>query len=134
MLRAVSQPLPVAWDGRKVDWEPWERSTVQICPAPASRCTCGAVAPPFTARGLRHPDEGDLARAAAIPRIGRHTPLLAPRYDLFATRCPGCGETDVWDMISDKHWTLDDSDYGPTGSWEWSGGLLDLLLDESDDA
>lgn len=135
MLQDASHPLPVAWDGRKVDWEPWERSTVQICPTPPrARCACGANASPFTARGLRHPASEDLARAEAIPRIGRRTALVAPRYDLFATRCPACGEVSVWDMVSDQHWVLDEADYGgATGSWEWSGGLLDQLLIDAED-
>lgn len=133
MLRDASHPLPVGWDGCKVEWGAWERRTVQLCPAPEARCTCGSTASPFTARGLRHPAAEDLARAEAIPRVGRRTPLIAPRYDLFATRCPNCGEVTVWDMVSDQHWVLDDSDYGPTGSWAWSGGLLDLPLTDAED-
>jgi len=73
------------------------------------------------------------SRAEAIPRIGRRTALVAPRYDLFATRCPACGEVSVWDMVSDQHWILDEADYAATGSWEWSGGLLDQLLIDPDD-
>lgn len=129
-LQLVSHPLPVAWDGRPVTWDRWQAApVVMICgPAASSRCACGSSSQPWQARGLREPDPADVARAAALPRIGRPIPLVYPVYDLHAFRCQGCGEVQVWDMDADAWWTLDDADYGPTGSWSWSGGLLDALL------
>lgn len=131
-LTLLEAPLPVAWDGRAVRWTRWERSpAVQVCPPPkGDRCGCGSTALPFIARGLRDPDADDVARAAALPRVGRRVELVYPLYDLHAVRCPGCGQVDVWDQAADVWWTLDDADLGPTGSWSWSGGLLDALLDE----
>lgn len=129
-LRLLEAPLPAAWDGRAVAWTPWGRAlVVQICPPPkAERCSCGSTDRPFTSRGLRDPDAEAAAVADALPRIGRRSPLVYPLYDLHAFRCPGCGEVEVWDQATDERWTLDESDYGPTGSWAWSGGLLDALL------
>lgn len=129
-MRLASAPLPVAWDGRAVKWDRWEPPVEAfICPPPKpERCTCGSAASPFTARGLRDPDPERVRVLERVPRIGRRTPLTWPVYDLHAFRCPACGEVTVWDMESDQWWTLDDADYGPTGSWAWSGGLLDDLL------
>jgi hypothetical protein len=137
VLQLVSHPLPVAWDGRRVDWDRWETpDVVQICPPPkGERCVCGSSARPFSARGRRHPSQQAVDAAEGIPRIGRNRsgPLVWSVYDLHAFRCPACGQVDVWDMASDEWWTLDESDYGPRGSNpppEWgAGGLLDLLDD-----
>lgn len=131
-LHLVSHPLPAAWDGRRVDWDRWESSLpVQMCPPPKDeRCACGSSAKPYTARGLRHPTDGDRATADDLPRVGRRTALVWAIYNLHAFRCPDCGQVDVWDMASNEWWTLDESDYGPAGSVpppEWAGGLLDLL-------
>lgn len=129
-VRLASHPLPRAWDGRAVAWDRWEREIPSfICPPPKpERCTCGSLASPYTARGLRDPDPEHVRRLKRLPRIGIRRPLVWPVYDLFATRCPDCGEVSVWDAEADQHWTLDESDYGPTGSWGWAGGLLDALL------
>lgn len=129
-LRDASTPLPVAWDGRAVKWDAWEKpvfSTVRFHPKP-ERCTCGSVNAPFTSRGLRDTDPDRVRALERLPRIGRRTKLAWPVYDLHAFRCPDCGEVTVWDMATDEVWTLDESDLGPTGSWAWSGGLLDALL------
>ena len=122
MLRLVSHPLPVAWDGREVKWSRWDTALdVHIC-GPAGyepRCDCGSKRQPFVASGLRAADEGP----------GRFARRHAAK-DLRAFRCPDCGQVDVWDMDSDEWWTLDESDYGPNGSTpppEWVGGLFDLL-------
>ena len=77
MLQDASHPLPVAWGGRKVDWEPWERSSVLICPTPHARCACGANASPFTARGLRHPASEDLTRRGNVRCDDRDTAGLS---------------------------------------------------------
>lgn len=119
-LRLVSHPLPTAWDGREVKWSRWDSTDrIIICPPPAARCDCGSKRSPFVAVGLRAADSGP----------GRFQRRHALR-DLYACRCPECGQVDVWDMDSDEWWTLDESDYGPEGSTpppEWVGGLFDLL-------
>lgn len=132
-LQLVSHPLPVAWDGRAVAWDRWENpQPMFICPTPKrKRCTCGSEDSPFTARGRRDPSAERIANAESLPRLGKRTPLVWSIYDLRAYRCPACGEVSVWDMEADQFWTLDDSDYGDTGSWAWSGGLLDQLLIDS---
>lgn len=137
-MRAIipQAPLPVAWDGRAVAWDPWEApQPVTICPPPKQeRCSCGSESDPFTSRGRRDPSQERLEAAEHMPRLHtRGRALVWSVYDLFAYRCPDCGEVTVWDMASDRHWTLDESDLGPTGSWAWSGGLLDALLTESTD-
>ncbi len=94
---------------------------------------------------LDGPLRGDLDREV-LTRLSRHTSTNVPgqhtdagpgRYarrhalrDIHAFRCPDCGEVVVWDVDSDEWWTLDESDYGPDGSWppgEWHVGLFDLL-------
>ena len=93
----------------------------------------------MTARGWRQPKAGETVQTVE-QRRGRHgraidlvvTKPAWPVVDLYAFRCPECHEDQVWDMRTDEWWTLDDSDYGPTGSVrpaprEWSGGLFDLL-------
>lgn len=129
-LTIASFPLPVAWDGRAVKWDRWEApQPVFICPPPKDeRCECGSSAKPYTSRGLRDPDPALTARLDRLPRIGRRTALYWPCYDLHAFRCPDCGDVTVWDMESNTMWTLDEADYGVTGSWAWSGGLLDASL------
>lgn len=143
-LELVSHPLPVAWDGRRVRWDRWEDALpVNLCPPPKpDRCMCGSTRSPFTARGMRDPAPGSTMTVTRPKRgrFGRMVPVprqipAYPVYDLTAFRCPACGEVAVWDMESNEHWILDDSDYGPRGSRppsEWSGGLLDLL--QGDDA
>lgn len=121
MLRLVSHPLPVAWDGREVRWSRWSSSDrIHICGTlNPQRCDCGSERRPFTAVGLR-------AAEAGVGRFARRHALR----DIHAFRCPDCGQVDVWDMDTDEWWTLDESDYGPAGSTpppEWSGGLFEFL-------
>ena len=126
-------PLPVAWDGRAVAWDPWEPALpINLCPPQKpERCACGSESEPFTSRGRRDPSPDRIAASEQMPRLHtRGRPLVWSVYDLFACRCPDCGDVSVWDMESGQHWTLDDSDLGPTGSWAWSGGLLNELLTE----
>lgn len=132
-MRAIvpQAPLPAAWDGRGVVWDRWEEPLpVQMCPPPKpERCACGSSRSPFTSRGRREPSQERTDAAEWMPRLHtRGRRLVWSLYDLFAYRCPDCGEVSVWDMASDEHWVLDESDFGATGSWAWSGGLLDALL------
>lgn len=132
-LSNVSHPLPVAWDGRAVTWEPWTVCPVVVCgKLGRERCDCGSVRAPFTSRGLREPAPEHIEAASSIAQIHTRSRLVWPVYSLHAFRCPDCGEVAVFDSESDEHWILGPEDYGPTGSTpppEWTGGLFDLLYD-----
>ena len=118
-LSLASHPLPTAWDGRSVKWDRWESAAEKlfICPPPETEhCECGSTSRPFTSRGLRDPDPKLVQRLERVPRIERRIRLAYPTYSLYAFRCRDCGVVEVWDIESDEWWTLDESDYGPTGS------------------
>lgn len=137
MLELVKHRLPPLWDGVPVTWRPFEPTDATfICPAPkkAERCPCGSSAHPLIAAGLRPRDGVEVVRSTRrLKKSGRvvewqeEVPAW-PVYDLTAFRCPDCGEDVVWDQRTNEWWTLDESDYGPTGSdrpewWTGSGGL-----------
>lgn len=143
-LTLVKSALPVTWDGWRVKWDPFEVLEIRICPPPKKeRCDCGSTRTPLTARGWREPKAGETVESTRrkMGRFGRwvYLPTVVPAWpvvDLFLTRCRDCGVDSVWDMRTDEWWTLGPEDYGPSGSVrpverEWSGGLFDLLEDDS---
>lgn len=114
---SIVHQMPVAWDGTPVTWTPWTpaptlcintglydevgeplgtTSTCDHCHLHTERWTC---------RGTLATRGGNVLR---IPGTGV----------LSATRCGRCGGTSVYSLDTDQAWDLDDSDYGPTGSWE----------------
>jgi predicted RNA-binding Zn-ribbon protein involved in translation (DUF1610 family) len=143
MLTLVKHRLPPLWDGVKVTWRPFKTAdNYHVCPPPkkAERCPCGSTTPPLIASGLRERDGVELVtRPRKLKKSGRVIDVREevpawPVYDLTAFRCPECGQDEVWDQRTDEWWTLDENDYGPTGSdrpyeREWTGGLFDLLPD-----
>lgn len=149
MLTLVKHRLPPSWDGVPVTWRPFEPSDAFfICPPPkkAERCPCGSARPPLIAAGLRNRDgqtelvtrQRKLKKSGRIIDIREEAPAW-PVYDLTAFRCPDCHEDVVWDQRTDEWWTLDETDYGTTGSdrpewWENAGGLFDLLPDAEADS
>jgi len=146
MLTLVKHRLPPVWDGSKVKWEKFESfGNIQICPPPkVEPCECGSVAAKSGAAGARQPEPGAMVKSTKrkMGRWGRwvHVPAMVPAWpvnDLYAFHCPDCRSDDVWDMRTDEWWTLGPEDYGPDGSArpvkrEWSGGLFDLLPDETE--
>lgn len=101
---ADPRPLPVAWDGVPVEWEPFDYTPIHICPPPPPEpCPeCGRIAPRATAIGIRRP-------------VQWHGPLTA-------FRCTHCGHDQVYDENGGTTWDLDPLDYGPDGSWAVDGG------------
>lgn len=126
----LDRPLPVAWDGRPLEWGPWrEGSLVFICDRSKRKnglthptCSaCGSMRPARSAVALRSPIAGDVEPGEQL-RIHRNgKPVYAmepmPAYrDLVAHRCVDCGHDTVYDFRADEAWDLDPSDYGPEGS------------------
>lgn len=109
--------MPVAWDGHPVTWSKWE-------PAPTICINVGLydeVGEPLgttdTCSHCHLHTERWTCRGTVTPsHFGLVTPLRRST-DLIATRCGRCGGTSVYDADTDQAWDLDDSDYGPTGSW-----------------
>lgn len=96
---ATAAALPVAWDGEEIAWGEWSALAAYIC-----------------ARALRKSHTvcekcGYEPRASLVIRGGvgdRHLMLL---------RCAACGADTVVDW-NQAVWDLDESDYGPDGSWD----------------
>ena len=107
-----TRPLPVAWDGKPVTWGDWENHqttfTLHAPPEEWACHRCGGMHGHDTARGV-------IQDASLTPR------------KLWAMRCRTCGHDTIteWDH---KHqwrtWDLDETDYGPDGSWETGQGTL----------
>jgi hypothetical protein len=139
-MELVKYRLPPIWDGWQVKWDAFEDPPAIFCPPRnPERCACGSVTPRQIARGWRQPMPGEMFESTRrkMGRSGRwvYLPTTVPAWpviDLHAFRCVDCGETDVWDQLTDEWWTLGPEDYGPQGSVrptepEWSGGIFDLL-------
>jgi ribosomal protein S27E len=123
------RPLPVSWDARPVDWEPWrEQGRIFICDR--SKRKSGLTIPScsvcgsrrlFSTTGLRHPIAGDTVQGEYLrthrngDRVFAQEPM-PPYRDLFATRCGDCGHDQVYDARSGELWDLGPEDYGLTGS------------------
>lgn len=129
-MLALDRPLPVAWDGRPLEWGPWSVAPLTfICDRSKRKngCThptcsaCGSQRPALVAVALRRPLAGDtepgeyLRRHRNGRRVYAQEPMPAYR-DLHAQRCRDCGHDSVVDMRSGEVWDLDESDYGPEGS------------------
>lgn len=152
-LTLLKHRLPPIWDGNPVKWDPFEVPPIMfICrrssrrgPDDPARCECGSTRVRLVAGGWRQPLPGETMESsrAVQGRFGRtvHVPITIPAKpmrDLTAFRCADCGVDEVWDLRDDEWWTLGPEDYGPEGSArpverEWSGGLLDLLPEGSDE-
>ncbi len=124
-------PLPQRWDGDHYLWDPWQQgvpSSLDIHMAAdndPNRCdACGTEALPHWAFGTRQPSAGEVVEVHRLRRTRRtRREYLITDYErarptrtLYATRCAWCGHTEVYDLTSDEHWILDDTDYGPEGS------------------
>lgn len=130
LLHDLDRPLPVAWDGRPLEWSPWAQSSlVFICDRSKRKnglthptCSaCGSQRPALTSVALRSPLPTDTipGEVLRIHRNGEpvHAQEPAPAYrDLHASRCLDCGHDSVVDIRTGEAWDLDPSDYGPEGS------------------
>lgn len=126
--------LPPLWDGRAVWWQGWQAphpDPVFVCTSSRKLATyccpmCGSQRQPATNRG-------HVARTTATSRerwlqrceAWNHLPMMQrhklPRYpsgvlELVAHRCPDCHSDEVWHIMTDTWWTLDESDYSDAGS------------------
>lgn len=129
MSGPLDRPLPVAWDGRAVEWKSWipvgptficDRSkrknglTIPTCEHCGSVrfLACGGVVEP------RPEDraEGEFLRYGPAGRPIRSMELPAPMLELTAQRCAGCGHDQVYEWATEMTWDLEPEDYGLLGS------------------
>ncbi len=107
-MSAAARRLPVAWDGHPIQWSDFtedptmcrlseDGTTFEAVP-PGLCWHCGVLAEAVTAEGR-----------VRIP----HWP-----YRLVLRRCTRCGHDRVRNPLTGQEWDLDESDYGPSGSWE----------------
>lgn len=118
--------LPPSWDGVRVEWEGWQTGQVFIC-GPGKRAAfnceeCHSSDSPHTNIGIIHPTEPELVDCIKRTASGRtywskEMRVPNPHVRLHAQRCPACGSDVVIDTETDEHWTLDETDYGESGSW-----------------
>lgn len=107
-MTATARRLPVAWDGHPVEWDEFESGPIMcrlneegtgLEALPPDLCwSCGVRAERVTAEGR-----------VVIPNWP---------YRLVLSRCTRCGHDRVRNPLTGKEWDLDESDYGPDGSWE----------------
>lgn len=118
---AVHRRFPVAWDGHTIRWGRPDSPLVELVlshpvPEPCGRCgrTRHLVAGGSYTDGEREfwrDDAGQL-----------HSHVAYHRITLF--RCWQCGHDEVLEHDSRTMWDLDDTDYGPEGSWPTQEALL----------
>lgn len=125
--------LPAKWDGRDVAWTKTERpEVIFICPPPTKPdlCpSCGTEARTEIWHGVVTPLPGDTVEGEVIRKTWRSGREYIVRSQepatavmaLIAFRCPACRHDEVWDLRTDEHWVLDESDYGPDGSTQPTG-------------
>lgn len=99
---AIANPLPVAWDGQGVSWDEWADIATFIC-----------------VRHLKKPRPA-CSRCRTSPRVSLviHGHVGTEDLPLTLLRCPNCGADTVVDW-NNNAWDLDESDYGPDGSWDY---------------
>lgn len=119
-LERQRRALPTHWDGHQVRWSVWGQAwstAAWHAPVDQVACqTCGALDHRRTCTGVYWVDPGALLTAPGTRR-------------LLATRCVHCGTDEVTELaprtMAPCHtWVLDDSDYGPGGSWPEGQGTL----------
>ena len=102
--------LPISWDDEPITWEEWERKPqIILCGVPNTDQAC-------TRCGFNDNHEWS---AWGRSQSGRRI--------LQAFRCAGCGHDVVTDTDGEGTWDLDESDYGPLGSHDWTGRQETLL-------
>lgn len=96
---ATASALPIAWDGDEITWGEWSTLAAFIC-----------------ARTLKKSSSAcdQCGHESRVSLVIRGT--IGDRQ-LMLLRCPGCGADTVVDWAQTV-WELDESDYGPDGSWD----------------
>lgn len=106
-MTSRDRDLPPKWNGQHVIWDAWaaeEPPARHRVPLDAPTCwKCGSTATPRSCSGVL--EQPSRRFAVAWGRI-------------YVSRCADCGLDTVYDPAMDAIWTLDESDYGPTGSVE----------------
>lgn len=116
--KKLRRRLPVAWDGHPITWDsPLAEYTVTH-PNPEPCRKCGQTRE-LTAGGYYSDGQVDFWRGDD----GRLHRLVAfHRLTLF--RCWQCGRDEVYEHDAQAVWDLDDTDYGPDGSWPTQEAML----------
>lgn len=98
---AAASPLPVAWDGERVSWDEWAEVATFICARTLKKALTACD------------------RCQTDPKVSLvvHGHVGKAESLLTLLRCPNCGADTVVDW-NDDVWDLDESDYGPDGSWD----------------
>lgn len=99
-------PLPVAWDGEPVSWDEWiwqASGIIHLTPPNCPKCSTSTWSH-WWASGRTLQQHHKLREPAWIIR-------------LQATRCATCGHDQVYDLDTHETWDLDETDYGPCGSY-----------------
>lgn len=130
-LDLMRAPLPTAWDGERVTWDPLtEQPLIFLCargrrnpPKPVACERCKTTESAWHSVGTRHPRPGATmpVEEARKTRSGRTYLVVVegpawPLRDLVAYRCVGCGLDTVYDDRAGESWVLGPEDYGPGGS------------------
>lgn len=123
------RPLPVAWDGRAVEWRGWlDTGPIFICDR--SKRTNGLTIPTCeecgsvrfrSCSGIVEPrpedrERGEFLRYGPAGRPVYAIDLPAPTMELTAHRCVGCGHDQVYEWPTGELWDLEPEDYGLLGS------------------
>jgi len=107
-MTAAARRLPVAWDGHPVEWGEFTTDPT-MCRLNEEGTEFEALPPDLCWHcGVR---------AERVTAEGR---VLIPNwpYRLVLRRCTRCGHDQVRNWLTGQEWDLDESDYGPDGSWE----------------
>lgn len=96
---ATAGALPIAWDGQDIAWGEWSTVAAFICARSAKKSytTC------------EHCGHDPQVSLVIQGHVGDR--------QLMLLRCPDCGADTVVDW-EQTVWDLDESDYGPDGSWD----------------
>lgn len=110
MLRLLGSPrnfpeLPELWDGEPVRWEAWEER-IHVTHLDNSCDGCGLASSLWQATGFFEKS----STGSEWKRRGMR--------NFHAVRCGWCGHTTVYTMHDEQSWTLDETDYGPAGSYD----------------
>jgi len=101
-------PLPnlTEWKGRRLEWQPWVRREMFICPPEAAKCECGYAGASWLTFGIAHPRPGETERRIVTQESRRHPGQffdidrevpVRPVKAIAGFRCPACRRTDLYE-------------------------------------